>query len=236
MLDLIQATVPAPAAVSIPGFISYSISDRVVAAEVKSVLAELGVDGFLAHEDIHVSQTWRDRILGELRRSKVFIPLLSESFEVSEWTHQEIGAAIVQESMVVLPIFLDSTRPSGFLSAVQGRAMPEPIKVEFFIDPLLRHLPRDVIPRLIERLAKARSFREAERLMKPLVPVFNELTEAEAIALATASTDNGEIWDAADCRLTYLPAFIVANRHQLPQRVLEPLAYQIEYETWHDGR
>ena len=77
----------------IPGFISYASADRKLAAQVKAALLECGVDGFMAHEDIHVSQEWRDRILEELRRMEVFVPLLSRHFKSSDWTSQESGAA-----------------------------------------------------------------------------------------------------------------------------------------------
>src|SRR5260370_481133 len=56
-------------------FISYSHTDRKYGAQAKSVLAEIGIDTFLAHDDLHVSDEWRARIIEELKRCDLFVPL-----------------------------------------------------------------------------------------------------------------------------------------------------------------
>ena len=66
-------------------FISYSIKDKKSGAAVKSVLEEIGVESFLAHDDLHVSEQWKKRILDELRACSIFIPILSKSFRTSDW-------------------------------------------------------------------------------------------------------------------------------------------------------
>ena len=95
----------------IPGFLSYSTRDRHVAAEVKQALVQLGVDAFMAHDDIHISQAWRDRILAELKAARVFVPLLSKAFKESDWTSQEVGLAVGRRGMVIIPASLDGTIP-----------------------------------------------------------------------------------------------------------------------------
>lgn len=61
-------------------FISYSTKEKAYSADVKRILEEYGVDCFLAHEDLVVSEEWKHRILEELRRCNVFIPLLKRPF------------------------------------------------------------------------------------------------------------------------------------------------------------
>ena len=69
-------------------FVSYSNKDRKVGAQAKAVLGEFGIDGFLAHEDLEISEEWKERILDELRRCDLFVPLLSTNFVKSEWARR----------------------------------------------------------------------------------------------------------------------------------------------------
>lgn len=50
-------------ATKVTAFISYSHEDRKYGAQAKSVLSEVGIEAFLAHEDLHVSDEWQKRIL-----------------------------------------------------------------------------------------------------------------------------------------------------------------------------
>src|SRR5437588_631104 len=88
-------------------FISYSHEDRQVAAEVKRVLAEVGVDAFRAHEDLGVSDDWRGRILAERRGCAMFVPLLSMNFMGSRWAPQEVGFIISRPDVLIVPLSID---------------------------------------------------------------------------------------------------------------------------------
>lgn len=99
-------------------FISYSNLDKTIAAEVKGFLDVFGFDVFLAHEDIVVSDVWRERIETELRAMHVFLPLLSVNSKKSFWFHQETGAAIVK-GVKIVPLCLDDTLPAGLMDKVQ---------------------------------------------------------------------------------------------------------------------
>lgn len=218
----------------IRGFVSYSTHDRRKAAEVKKVLAGLGVDAFMAHDDIRVSQEWRDTILVELAAMEIFVPLLSEAFKSSDWASQEVGFAVARPDVLILPVCLDQTRPYGFIAAFQGHLLCDPIDPEIFRRPLAARFPRVIIAIMIDALSDARSWRGAEALFQPLLPYLAELTSGEATRLAEVSTRNGEIWFAASCSNKYLPEFVAKNRHHIPPEVLRPLEYQLEHGTWYN--
>lgn len=211
------------------GFISYSHTDRLVAAQVKAALTSLRVDAFMAHDDIHVSQQWQVRILTELRQMDVFVPLLSQAFLGSHWTAQEVGFAIARPEVLIIPASIDGSIPKGFLGSIQSQRLPDPVGAPFFRDSLAERYPRVVIGALIDDLAGARSFRGAEALFRPLLPYLERLTPDEAIRLAEVSTANGEIWDSGGCRTEYLPLFLQQNRQHIPPEVLAPLEFQIEH-------
>jgi len=70
-------------------FISYSSQEKQSAAEVQRALSEYGIEGFLAHEDISVSEQWKERIFQELKGRGMFIALISKAFKESAWAPQE---------------------------------------------------------------------------------------------------------------------------------------------------
>src|SRR5437867_544945 len=108
----------------VKAFISYSHQDRVFGAQAKGVLGEVGIDAFLAHEDLEVSEEWRKRIVVELRQCELFVPILSRRFLESDWAPQEIGFIVSRDDIVVAPLSIDGTVPRGFISHVQSRRIP----------------------------------------------------------------------------------------------------------------
>ncbi|MBZ5636361.1 MAG: toll/interleukin-1 receptor domain-containing protein [Acidobacteriia bacterium] len=220
----------------INAFISYSHEDRKFGAEAKAVLAEIGIGAFLAHDDLHVSEEWRARIIEELQRCDLFVPLLSANFLTSKWAPQEIGFIISRPQVAIAPISLDGTTPFGFISHVQSRKITKDgITRELLIEPLARRMPRQILPGLIQLAGKAGSFRSAEALMAPLVPHFPIFTTDEAQALAAASVENGQIWLAALCKTEYLPEFVHHQGKNIDAKTLRALNYQIEHGEWYKG-
>ena len=216
---------------ALAGFISYSTSDKRVAADVRSALFDLGVDCFLAHDDLRVSEEWKRRILEELRKCKVFVALLSKSFKTSEWAPQEAGFAVARRGTLIIPISLDGTLPFGFISDLQAPTLPFDVSSEFFVPALARKFPRHTILRLIENLSHATSYRGAEALMRPLLPLFDRFVEAEIEHFIEACLGNGEIWDASLCRSQYIPNFIKLQESRIAPARLKALRDQIEYDA-----
>ena len=216
------------------GFISYSTADRVQAGAVRDYLSTIGVDCFLAHDDLGVSEEWKQRILEELQRMDVFIALLSTSFKGSDWAPQELGFAVARPEVPVIPLSLDGTMPFGFISHLQGKRISEPLTDSLFIGPLQRRYPRQLTPALIERLSGARTFRGAEALMEPLRPMFKDFTAGEIDQFAEACIRNSQIWDAGLCAAQYIPEFIQLHRHRMRAARLRVLQHQIEKREWHE--
>lgn len=210
-------------------FISYSHQDREYGAQAKNVLAEIGIDGFLAHEDLHVSDEWRERIIEELNRCDLFVPLLSANFVASKWAQQEVGFIISRPDVAIAPLSIDGTKPFGFISHVQSRAIPKDgITRELLVEPLARRIPRKILPGLIRIAADAGNFRSAEAKMLRLVPFFPAFTPDEAQTLAEASVRNNQIWSAALCRTEYLPELIRVQAKSIKPKTLRALRYQVQ--------
>ena len=219
----------------VTAFVSYSHTDREFGRQVKDVLGEIGIDAFLAHEDLETSEQWQERILSELRRCDLFVPLLSKNFLESKWAPQEAGFIASRLSeVVIVPLSLDGTTPSGFLSQFQSSPIRgKRIARELLAKPLAKRFPRTILPGLIQIAGKADSFRYAERTMAVLEPYFPLFTADEAQALAEASVRNNQIWPASLCRDRYLPEFIRVQRSNLKPETLRALQYQVENGRWY---
>jgi TIR domain len=218
----------------VTGFISYSHNDRKYGADAKAVLSDIGIESFLAHDDLDVSEEWRERIIEELKRCDIFVPLISANFLDSKWAPQEVGFIISPPEVAIIPISLDGTVPFGFISHIHARTINEGgITRELLVKPLAQRIPRKIVPCLIRSVSEAPSFNSAEARMSPLLPIFSKMTAEEAQALAEASVSNNQIWSARRCRNEYLPAFIDAQEHNIEAETLKALRYQIKRKAWY---
>jgi len=218
-------------------FISYSHKDRKYGAQAKSLLADVGIEAFLAHDDLRVSDEWRKRIIVELKRCDLFVPLVSKNFLASKWAPQEVGFIISRPEVVIAPISLDGTTPFGFISHVQSSGITKDrITVELLVDPLIGRMPRQILPGLIGILSDIRDFRYAEARMAPLVPYFYRLRPNEAQALAEASVGNAGLWSAHLCRTEYLPELVRQQAKNIAPKTLRALKYQIANDKWYKDR
>lgn len=216
-------------------FISYSSKERQFAAEVQKALSEYGIKGFLAHEDINVSEQWKERILQELTDCGMFIALISKAFKESEWSPQELGYAVSRKEMLVIPICLDETKPFGFIEHLQGRRKkPRDRYVDLFRDVFLRKFTQETIPVVAgQQLRNAGSYPYAEEILESLVPYFNQLTNNEAQLLAESSINNNQVWPAARCRDEYLPKFLAQCSKRIKRETFKALEFQVKEQKWY---
>jgi hypothetical protein len=212
-------------------FLSYATEDKVWGGHARTTLQALGMSPFLAHDDIEVSVEWQERIKEELSDAPIFVPILSRAFKASNWCSQEAGWIASRQGVVVIPLSIDETTSYGFISHIQSRRMKSAEDVDTTLaEVLLRRFPRFVIPHVIIRVRRARSFNAAEAYMRPLVPHFASFELSDATSLAQAAIENGQVWNAGDCRTQYLPQFLRVNRDRIPPDQFNALAAKIEYD------
>lgn len=84
-------------------FISHLSENKLSATKLKAALEPLGISAFVAHEDIKPTAEWQDEIERALFSMDALAAILSEGFEKSKWTDQEIGVALGR-NVLVLPI------------------------------------------------------------------------------------------------------------------------------------
>jgi len=193
-------------------FVSYSTVDKIVAAQIKSLFERFEFEVFVAHDDIEVSEEWRERILEELETCDVFVPVLSKDFLGSNWTQQEVGAATLRRSVAIVPLSIDGTIPTGFIRHVQGKPIPNAgVDADTAIYPLAKRFPRLVLPAMIRQVAMAKNYRAAEAALAPLELHFGRLTREELRMLVAVCLKNSQVTGARDFLFQYLPALLKAR-------------------------
>jgi len=208
-------------------FISYSTKDKKIASKIKLILDRFNISGFLAHDDMKISEEWKQRIEAELQRADVFIALLSVNFKGSDWTSQELGIAYSRK-ILIIPLSTDKTTPFGFINHIQGKNILETeIPLQYLITPILERFPISMISSIVNAMDKIYSFREAEEIMGLLVPYFDKFEQLDIERFVGFSIDNGQIWYANKCKKEYLPEFIDINKDKISESMREQLNKKI---------
>jgi hypothetical protein len=195
-------------------FISYSVRDKEFAGKIKNILNYVGLESFLAHEDIDVSQEWANKILEEINSSSIFICLLSSNFLDSDYCLQETGIAASRHGVCIIPLSLDGSIPPGFLNKIQSSKIdPERPKIEDLLPAFIKYDKKLANRVLIETIKSAPNYRSAESYCQLIKPILDELSDAEANILIEACQENGQVYDAVGCAQTFFPLLRQKFKH-----------------------
>jgi len=99
-------------------FLSHRAEHKEQATELKKSFAYIGVSAFVAHEDIEPTKAWLDEIELALSTQDVCVALLTEGFNNSNWTDQEIGISIGR-GVPIVAVRLGQD-PYGFIGKFQA--------------------------------------------------------------------------------------------------------------------
>ena len=197
-------------------FLSYQTNDKHVAGQIKSLLLKVGIDAFMAHEDIAVSEEWRLKILEEIGKADIFICLLSASYVNSHWCIQESGIASFRKNMTVVPLSLDGTIPQGFIANVQSAKIdPTRVWLGDLIPGLLKHNSSFGLDIAIEQVGSSASYRAAEANFQFLLPYLPRITDAQAKRLLEVTATNQQVHHASLCASQYIPPLLASHGHLL---------------------
>lgn len=215
-------------------FISYSTKEKQFGAAVKAIFDKIGIESFLAHNDLHVSEEWKTRILSELKSCNIFVPLLSKSFKESDWCNQEIGVIANRRGVLVIPISLDGLTPYGFISQIQGHFVrDDKIDRGIFYTAIGKKWPEIIVDVLLRSMEHVHEFRTAEAVVEPLTHYFRHFNEVQANKFAELAVNNGQIWNASLCQEKFLPEFLKINKDKIKRTLYRALKFQIENRTWY---
>ena len=100
-------------------FLSHISAEKVFAAEVSEALYSFGLSGFVAHEDIEPGSLWEATLQQSIGEMELLVALLHEGYHASNWTDQEVGAAVGRGLQVIPVTFPNGQVPYGFIGKFQ---------------------------------------------------------------------------------------------------------------------
>jgi len=100
-------------------FISHRDQHKAAARELADALADYGISSFVAHETIPANEEWRKVIENGLETMEVMVLFLTDDFQESIWTMQEVGYALGKGTPII-SLKLGRTDPPGFVSHKQA--------------------------------------------------------------------------------------------------------------------
>lgn len=147
-------------------FISHLSRDKIFVAEIKQHLAELAIDGFVAHEDIDPTKEWEREIEVALASCDALAALMTPAFHESKWTDQEIGFC-VRRRVLIIPVRM-GIDPYGFIAryqALQGTGKTTEQLAKGLFDILCEHdLTSTTMSRaIVNQFEESGSFADAKR-------------------------------------------------------------------------
>lgn len=211
-------------------FLSYHHKDRRIAGRLKESLGVLGMDVFMAHDDLEPSTEWQREILKRLKQCDVFMPLLTKAFRSSLWTDQETGIAFASKKLI-LPL-KHSADPYGFIGKVQAQKVRSELegtcwKIAGVLAsrPRLREPIRDgVIAAFLESGSFEESARRAAALSK-----FEPFSKAELNRIVEGGARNRQIYGGWAARAV-VEKLIARNRSRLKRGLIQ--RFQKQAASW----
>ena len=190
----------------IRAFISHKAKEKQLANEIKQCLDDYGIASFVSHEDIEPMKEWIPEIERALLSMDLLIALLTKEFSESNWTDQEIGAAIGRKKTII-PVRMGKD-PYGFIGkyqAIQGsgknahQISKEIVEFLFTYDGdnnELGELGREIF---VAAIAQADSFFQANYLAN-FLPEIEILSPQQEESLVEAFNRNDQVHNAYDFR------------------------------------
>jgi hypothetical protein len=209
-------------------FLSYHHNDRKLAAGVKECLSGLGMNVFMAHQDLEPSTEWQEEILKNLRKCDVFMPLLTKRFHSSNWTDQETGIAFASEKFI-LPLKV-SPDPYGFIGKLQALKVRKELEetcrkiVQVLASrPVLADRARDG---LIDIFLRSTSFEESARLAAALLKL-KPYSTSQLNRIVQGAAKNQQIYGGRRAREP-VNELIRENRPNVRRKLVREFAKQVE--------
>lgn len=217
-LSQLPKTDPATLSIWKPGeirlFISHRDGHKAAAHQLAKALDSFGISSFVAHDTIEPMTAWKDEILKGLETMEVMLALVTDDFEQSYWTQQEVGYALAR-TVPIIPVMIGSKAPPGFIAWTQGlkaqlHELPaSALAIYRILTEKLGH--KRLQDSLVKAFVESPNWSEARDRFDRLAAAVTTLTEDQYIEIAAGFFTNDQLHSAA-----YL-----VNHNQRLKRYLE---------------
>ena len=173
-------------------FLSHKAEYKVKTAKLQEELAAYGIDSFVAHNDIEPTREWQDEIENALHTMDVLVALMTEGFQNSNWTDQEIGFALGRKKQVIAVRM--GTDPYGFIGRYQAVTATWDNATDGIVKALMKH--EKMIDIYIELMNGCNSFARGNKLAEYL-PYVESITDIQAKEMINIFHDNNQVSGSA---------------------------------------
>lgn len=206
-------------------FLSHKAGHRTQAGKLKEELDKYGVSCFVAHKDIGPTKEWVQEIENALFSMDILIALMTEDFNDSDWTDQEIGVAVGRH-ILIIPIKIGKD-PYGFIGKYQALAgtcenISKMAKDVFSVIVEHPSTKERVKRAMIQAFKGSSSFDNSKFFVTEILPNFEKLEGAEIEEIISAFNTNSQIYDcfAARHRLPSLLSKWTGNNYYIIEKKL----------------
>lgn len=178
-------------------FVSHRDGQKVEAAQLAVALEAYGFTCFVAHDTITPMKEWRLEIMRGLETMEAMLVFLTDDFESSSWTNQEVGYALGANKPVVC-LKLGRKDPPGFISHIQAlkAKIDTPIEAAAKLFPLLGDAlgaSGRLQAGLVKAFAESPDWGETTQRFKRLDDAAGELTDEELALIISAYNRNDQL-------------------------------------------
>ena len=169
-------------------FLSHKSEVKKETAELKDRLNIFGASCFVAHEDIHPTQTWQDEIESALSTMDAFVALTTEKFHDSDWTDQEVGFAFGR-GVPIISVKLGKD-PYGFLGKFQALSCSWETAAKELVNILVKQ--DRMLNAFIKAVEKCTGFNQGN-ILSAILPSIERISLQQADELVAAYNKNSEL-------------------------------------------
>ena len=220
-------------------FVSHRDQHKVAARSLAEALSTYGISSFVAHDTIKPMSEWRAEIMKGLETMEVMLLFLTDDFEESCWTNQEVGYAL-GNGVPVVSLKLGRKDPPGFVSHLQAfKGRPESPAASarglfpLIVDALGRQ--ERLQEMMIRSFVEAGSFADAIERFDRMREVVTKLSPAEVKTIADGFRSNGQLRGCAylgNGRLKKFLESLTGDRFEIVGEDIRKLAVDKPAPTW----
>ena len=169
-------------------FLSHKAEVKTEATKLKEQLRLFGVSCFVAHEDIHPTKDWQNEIENALSSMDALVALMTENFQDSDWTDQEVGYAFGR-GVPIVSIKLGKD-PYGFIGKFQALSCSWDNAAKELVKILIGH--DRMLNAYINSVQNCESFEHGNTLAE-ILPFIDRLSVQQVDLLIHAFSENGQL-------------------------------------------
>ena len=180
-------------------FISHRDKYKKEAKNLAKKLEDYGISAFVAHDTIEPMKTWQEEIMKGLETMEIMLAFITDDFDNSSWTNQEVGFALGR-NIPVITLKLENKDPSGFIQAKQALRgnLKNPIAsasqiYKIIIDSIGKESCKSA---LINKFLTSKSYANSSTIFQLMNEIIDYLSNDEAEQIIHGFSKNSQLYDS----------------------------------------